>query len=192
MLRKIMLYPKKFIRACPCDSKTDKCEYLQGPTQKILIFFQWLAYINYEWFLKELEMACDFAIKISIYIVCVCNIYIKFTKHRDLHECLDCSLYTQLHRFYFSCAGIMQNRQRNLCVKAIFFSRALHKHINGYFNRKSSTGKPRFKELSLFFRNSTMSCLKIHTVQDRFRDYLIIKCSVLKNLNLSCTEMFSF
>ena len=33
-------------------------------------FFQWLAYIKYEWFLQELEMACDFAIKISIYIVC--------------------------------------------------------------------------------------------------------------------------
>ena len=34
-------------------------------------FFQWLAYIKYEWFLQELEMACVFAIKISIYIVCL-------------------------------------------------------------------------------------------------------------------------
>ena len=32
MLRKLMLYPPKkfrFIRACPCDSKTDKCKYLR-------------------------------------------------------------------------------------------------------------------------------------------------------------------
>ena len=28
------------------------------------------AYIKYEWFLQELEMACNFPIKISIYIVC--------------------------------------------------------------------------------------------------------------------------
>ena len=34
------------------------------------IFFQWLAYIKYECYLQELEMACVFAIKISIYIVC--------------------------------------------------------------------------------------------------------------------------
>ena len=32
---------------------------------------RWLAYIKYECsFLQELEMACVFAIKISIYIVC--------------------------------------------------------------------------------------------------------------------------
>ena len=35
-------------------------------------FFQWLAYIKYEWFLQELEMACVFAIKISISIVWRC------------------------------------------------------------------------------------------------------------------------
>ena len=27
--------------------------------------------LKYEWFLQELEMACVFAIKISIYIVCI-------------------------------------------------------------------------------------------------------------------------
>ena len=75
-----------------------------------------------------------------------------------------------LHRFYFSCAGIMQNRQRNLCVKAIFFSRALHKHINGYFNRKSSTDKPRFKEfhfcqIDLLSRTLTSLAQNCNTTQ---------------------------
>ena len=34
------------------------------------LFIQWLAYIKYEWFLQDLEMACVFVIKISIYKVC--------------------------------------------------------------------------------------------------------------------------
>ena len=34
-------------------------------------FFQWLAYIKYEWFFQKLEMAYVFAIKISIYMVCM-------------------------------------------------------------------------------------------------------------------------
>ena len=45
-------------------------------------FFQWFAYIKYEWFLQELEMACDFAIKISIYIVCERT---KATYYRNKH-----------------------------------------------------------------------------------------------------------
>ena len=40
------------------------------PHRKFSFFFQWLAYIKYERFLQELKMACVFAIKISIYIVC--------------------------------------------------------------------------------------------------------------------------
>ena len=38
--------------------------------ENFYFIFQWLAYIKYECFLQELEMACVFAIKISIYIVC--------------------------------------------------------------------------------------------------------------------------
>ena len=73
MLRKLMLYPRKnfrFIRACPCDPKQINANISKVPHRKFIFFFQWLAYIKYEWFLQELEMACVFAIKISIYIVC--------------------------------------------------------------------------------------------------------------------------
>ena len=45
-------------------------EFKYVPHRKFSFFFQWVAYIKYEWFLQELEMACVFAIKISIYIVC--------------------------------------------------------------------------------------------------------------------------
>ena len=72
MLRKLMLYPRKnfrFIRACPCDPKQINANISEVPHRKFDFFFQWLAYIKYEWFLHELEMACVFAIKISIYIV---------------------------------------------------------------------------------------------------------------------------
>ena len=78
MLRKLMLYPRKnfrFIRACPCDPKRINANISEVPHRKFLIFFQWLVYIKYEWFLHELEMACVFAIKISIYIVCIKQSY---------------------------------------------------------------------------------------------------------------------
>ena len=54
--------------ARPCDFKMDNWEYLRGPTQKIFNFFLYTS-STYEWFLQEFQMACVFAIKISIYIV---------------------------------------------------------------------------------------------------------------------------
>ena len=72
MLRKILLYPNKNsdlsgpVHAIP--KRINAC-ISEVPHRKFSISFQWLVYIMYEWFLQELEMACVFAIKISIYIV---------------------------------------------------------------------------------------------------------------------------
>ena len=73
MLRKLMIYPQKIsylsgpVHAIP---KRINANISEVPHRKLLIFFQWLADIKYEWVWQELDMACVFAIKISIYIVC--------------------------------------------------------------------------------------------------------------------------
>ena len=46
-----------------------------------MAFFKWLAYIKYEGFLQELEMAFVFAVKISIYIVCFEEFCFFISKH---------------------------------------------------------------------------------------------------------------
>ena len=64
----------RFIWTCPCNPKRINANISEVPHRRFIIFFQWLAYIKHEWFLQELEMACVFAIKISIYIVCMVSI----------------------------------------------------------------------------------------------------------------------
>ena len=79
-------------------------------------FFHWLAYIKYKCFLQEFEMACVFAIKISIYIVCPPT-FIYGPDLASLHKTFYCTVSAPfLYRFtqsyckeakslYRSCAG---------------------------------------------------------------------------------------
>ena len=48
-------------------------------------FFQWLAYIKYEWLLQELKIASVFTLKISIYIVCIAKLRRSINLHFLFH-----------------------------------------------------------------------------------------------------------